>query len=481
MKFHNKNYNYAEKQMSGIERGTIKDPTDFEKKQMELFSSDKLKELKEKVNEIEARKEEVAKPVAIPFNDQMTFWNYLNDTQIGEFNPTALTKANTWLVTKTGTWLIQKNRAGYYAVKKNDKGIPTLPAAPEYPTAFFDLTYGKVPNTILQQIITFFRDIMKKYNDAEAFVQVYWDKQENKYICHVPKQKISKGQVRYDAEENLDRGEGYERYVFVYECHSHNSMPAFWSSTDDADEKELRIYGVFGQLNKDDYMNRHRFFVGEEQVDLDISLVFDMPKEEEKKYVVTHNAKQYMVNGSKLILDEKPKYIYENERGEKFYVPVENVVACKPKAEFPETWFKNINVAFASENSKAPNNYLRSTSHATSHSTNKYGMPILAKKDKGPAKDYSQDPFHVQDNVPHLDTTDEGIDYTYEQMFWEIGQTVDEVMALTNDFMDEDATYCFLEAVEAAKSLKTLDRAIQAYYVKSRQLDEGPSDGKYSR
>src|SRR5690606_38499362 len=120
----------------------------------------------------------------------------------------------------------------------------------------------------------FFREIMKRYRDAEAFVQVYWDLQEGKYICHVPKQRISKGSVNYDATENLDAVNS-ERYVFVYECHSHNSMGAFWSGTDNADEKELRIYGVFGMLHTEDYKQLHRFFVNEKAVSVGLDLIFD--------------------------------------------------------------------------------------------------------------------------------------------------------------------------------------------------------------
>lgn len=482
MQFHNKIQN-REEEMSGIQRGTIKDPTDWEKKQMNMFGPDKIQELKDKVQEI--RKPEV--PV-IPYESQVEFWGYLTDVQIGKFDPEALTKANTWVITRNGTWLVQKSSGGYYAVRKSDKGIPTLPATKELPNAFFDLANGKIPNAILQQIIAFFREIMKRYNDAEAFVQVYWDKQENKYICHVPKQRISKGSVNYDATENLD-SVSPERYTFVYECHSHNSMGAFWSGTDNRDEKELRVYGVFGQLDKDAYANKHRFFVGEEQVDVDLSLVFDMPEanEEEKRYAITHNNQQYMVSGKQLILDEKPKYILEHN-GQKFYVPLESVVPVKEpaaKVEYPETWFKVINVPSPSYDRTTPTTNLHPSLRGSMPGRNWDGgghtMPSFPKKGKSEASD----PFHFNETQGHeleeMEETveEEGLDPDYELMAYEVQQAAREILFITNDFEDPEATFAFLSAIEQDHALRAMEKAINGYYLRSRQFDEGPSDGRY--
>jgi PRTRC genetic system protein A len=317
---------------------------EIEKESLDYSEDKRIKELKEKVESI---KNTENKPV--PYESQINFWHFLNDVQFGKFDPENLTKLNTWVITRNGTWLVQKNNSGYYGVRKNENGIPTLPVANSLPVAFFDLTYGKIPNSILQQIVAFFREIMKRYNDAEAFIQVYWDKEEGKYVCHVPKQKISKGSVKYDASENLSVVNS-ERYVFAYECHSHNSMGAFWSGTDNRDEKELRLYGVFGMLHQEEYANKHRFFVGEEEVDCSIDLIFDIPKqnEDEKKYVITHNNQQYMVSSKQLILDEKPKYVLETN-GQKIYIPLEGVSVYKEpqqKVDYPESWFNGINVPF---------------------------------------------------------------------------------------------------------------------------------------
>ena len=175
----------------------------------------------------------------ISVQDQVNFWHLLTDVQYGKFDAEALAKLNTWVVAGDGTWLVQKKKSGYHGVRKSQFEIPTLPDA-KIPEAFFDMTYGKIPIEILLQVVAFFREIMKRHNNAEAFVQIYWDLEEQKYVVHIPKQQVSGGSVRYDADENLSVV-SKKRYVFVYEAHSHNSMNTFWSSVDDADEKELRI------------------------------------------------------------------------------------------------------------------------------------------------------------------------------------------------------------------------------------------------
>lgn len=435
--------------------------------------------------QVEEKKEAPA-PAVISYDDQMIFWNYLNDVQYGKFDETKLSKANTWVIMHNGTWLIQKNNSGYYGCKKQDNGIPTLPKV-ELPEAFFELTYGKLPNSILEQIIAFFRDIMKRHNDAEAFIQVYWDKQENKYIINVPKQRISKASVHYDALENLNAKEP-DRYVFVYECHSHNSMGAFWSGTDNADEKELRIYGVFGELNKDSYACKHRFFVGEEQVDLELEHVFDLPKAEEKKYLVLHNNKQYLVPGDKLQLDEKPKYIFTTAEGQTTYVPVEKVVLHKEKVEVPETWFTNINVPVYHQ----PSNYQsRYHNHVNPYKANygkkdkdkrkpltnyrgeeiedydMYGRRTSSFEDldtSGTYPSYMKDPHYYSDES--FTAEDKAIVETAE----EIENHIHELEDLTNGFEDMTTTLMMIEALEAHNLLYTLKSKLDEY------IDVGSAD-----
>lgn len=394
-------------------------------------------------------------PPVVPLDAQLTFWHYLNDVQYVTLNKEALTKQNTWLITNAATYLIQKNSAGFFGTKKSDEGIPTLPKT-TYPECFFELAYGKIPNAILEQILAFFREIMKRHNDAEAFIQVYWDKTESKYIIHVPKQRISKAAVSYTAEDNLNVKDS-SRYVFVYECHSHNSMGAFWSGTDDRDEKELRIYGVFGQLNKEAYANKHRFFVGEEQIDVDISGVFDISEETTNQYLVTHNGKQHLVPADKLKLDDKPKYIITKEDGEKIYVNVESVVLHKAKVEYPQSWFESINVPLP-------------VVHGGGHTRpiTAYGerrtSPSFGTRDESTRRGidtrsaFLNDQNFDRDGFP-LEEVDSMVVETAE----EISDCVQNLMDLTNGFDDLSTTLMFIEELEGANCLYELHKSMSDY------------------
>lgn len=152
-------------------------------------------------------------------------------------------KSSTLSVFGDGVFLLRKNPIGTFFKKINQIGFPSLPDGPE---ASFTMAMPKMPMSILQQQVSFYRDVMKKYNDAEAYTLILWDKQDEKYVVVCPKQKIAKANVRYDLEDEYPG----TRYLQVVSCHSHNSMIAKFSSTDDADEKGDMLYMVMGELNK---------------------------------------------------------------------------------------------------------------------------------------------------------------------------------------------------------------------------------------
>lgn len=56
-------------------------------------------------------------------------------------------------------------------------------------------------------------------------------------------------------------------------------MGAFWSGVDNADENELKIFGVYGKLNTATWESKQRFFVGGAEVSLNIDTIFAARKE----------------------------------------------------------------------------------------------------------------------------------------------------------------------------------------------------------
>ena len=105
-----------------------------------------------------------------------------------------------------------------------------------------------IPLSLMRQIIAFFRSFMAEHGqEYEALVLIYWDKWKEEYLAYVPKQDVSKAGIHASLQENPYDDES--RYIHYADIHSHNSMEAFFSSIDDADERGTGIYMVLGHLD----------------------------------------------------------------------------------------------------------------------------------------------------------------------------------------------------------------------------------------
>lgn len=105
-----------------------------------------------------------------------------------------------------------------------------------------------VPLALFLQVVAFFRSFLREGQEWEALVHLYWDKVKEEYRVLIPTQWVGKASV--DAllgeEDALDE----ERYLHFADIHSHNSMEANFSLTDDMDEKATRVYLVVGRLDR---------------------------------------------------------------------------------------------------------------------------------------------------------------------------------------------------------------------------------------
>lgn len=213
---------------------------------------------------------------------QIEMFKCLSSVQFGRLKEEECTALNNYFIQGEMMHLVHKNRIGLFGVKVSDTGLQGCPTTISAP-AFVKLYVPKIPEKIYRQIIGFFREVMKEHSNSEAFAQVYWDSVENEYVVHIPEQKVSGARVAYDSSTNLDRVDS-ERYIFVFECHSHNSMQAFFSGVDDADEKETRIYGVFGELDQDKHAEKFRIVVAGKYISISAGQIFDLKQPEEADF-----------------------------------------------------------------------------------------------------------------------------------------------------------------------------------------------------
>lgn len=138
-----------------------------------------------------------------------------------------------------------------YEMRKTEQGEFI---APKYNVAEFQQVRAgftpalpKIPLALIGQLTAFFRSFMEENEEYEAMAQIYWDKEKQEFFAYVPKQNVSKMEIEADLRECPYNDE--ERYLCYADIHSHNSMEAFFSATDDMDERGTGLYFVVGELD----------------------------------------------------------------------------------------------------------------------------------------------------------------------------------------------------------------------------------------
>lgn len=135
-----------------------------------------------------------------------------------------------------------------YEQRRNEIGCFTAPAENvrefEDIRAEFKMALPKIPAHIFSKVMGFFKSISDELH-YEVLVHILYDTEEKEYIIKVPKQRISEASVNSETDEPYP-----DRCIHVMDIHSHNTMPAVFSETDNADEKETRLYAVAGRFNR---------------------------------------------------------------------------------------------------------------------------------------------------------------------------------------------------------------------------------------
>ena len=179
-----------------------------------------------------------------------------------------LIEGNNYVIGEDGMYLIVKNKIGKFTTRANK--IPFVNSTPR--EGFQMNLERKIPYNFLLQTIAFFKEVMQKRGNAEAMIQVLQNP-DGEYFMHVADQEVSGGSVRFKRDAEFERTN-----LLVLDIHSHNNMGAFWSGTDNYDEKEARMYGVIGTLKQD--WPAMKFRVGSGNggfIDLDPYDVFETP------------------------------------------------------------------------------------------------------------------------------------------------------------------------------------------------------------
>lgn len=164
------------------------------------------------------------------------------------------------------------------------KSLPVIPGLKEESHIVEEslnfLPAGKIPYDYFEQLSSFFRQVMKlKKAEYEAHAWILWSKEKG-YFISVPKQSVSKASVSFSYDDDsLPPGS-----VIVVDLHSHNTMGAFYSSTDNNNDKSGIYYsGVIGKITDKDFEYVIRFNLYEDKMECKLEDIFEMPEEKVAK------------------------------------------------------------------------------------------------------------------------------------------------------------------------------------------------------
>ena len=147
--------------------------------------------------------------------------------------------------------------------------IAPIESAVEVHPGFYSNRVPKAPVRLLASVIEAFRDRTKH----ETVVEIFYNRHDGSFKPYWPPQRnATAGSVEYDP---LPETEDVFRYMNI---HSHNTMHAFFSRTDDEYETATGIYGVIGRVEDDRPEALFRFSCGGLFGQLGVEDLFDDPE-----------------------------------------------------------------------------------------------------------------------------------------------------------------------------------------------------------
>lgn len=157
-------------------------------------------------------------------------------------------------------YIIAKN--GVFLVCKNDTYTQVTPAKSFGSTNLLEINeetsvnIPKIDHATFDFIVDLFKAVYKKFS-SEVNVLLYYGHTDKKWYVRLPKQDVSGASVNYELTDDdvwYQNGEIVKKVpkglICFGTCHSHASMGAFFSATDDGDDKSNTGYQiVIGKVN----------------------------------------------------------------------------------------------------------------------------------------------------------------------------------------------------------------------------------------
>lgn len=221
----------------------------------------------------------------------------LTDRRFAPVTHESLTKSVTFVTAANGLFKVTKTPVALFkeqleTFKTNIVGLPEMEIGVE-------LAIPKIPMKYLIQALSFYRDVNEQ-DKTEASTLFFWNAEDKplpvlpglssdgKLVIYCPIQVNSATLSDFSKDDNVAWLRS--NMALLFELHSHNTMDAFFSGTDDANENMTQFYGVWGRVTSEEPAFIFRYVAGNSKIVSDPSMLFEWPKVVYKSStVVTEN------------------------------------------------------------------------------------------------------------------------------------------------------------------------------------------------
>ena len=289
-----------------------------------------------------AKKEEVPDEIRLAILAQLT------DYKVDPVADEDLTKEINYVLAANGLFKVTKKPVAVYTEKVEDITV-SLPGLPELEEGF-RLLIPKIPGKYAIQLLSWYRDVYKK-DGTECSVLFFWNHRnvdipqfdalnrplkgltvDGQLIVYVPEQENSSTLSEFGDDEMVDWFR--QNMALLLESHSHNSMDAFFSGTDDANEKMNQFYHVWGRVDQDIPAYVLRYVVGNTRKMVKLSDLFDIPQVEVKTTVKT-DVHAKVVGDMDLVLSQN---LEGSTSDTEVTTDLVEYAGPWPQVEYPEDW-----------------------------------------------------------------------------------------------------------------------------------------------
>lgn len=196
----------------------------------------------------------------------------------------------------------------------------------------------QIPSILTAKVVNFFREVQKEHR-SEAIVLLFFNEKTQKYKVVPPAQKVGPASLDYNRSIVMDG------WTMIGDIHSHSSMSAFHSGTDQGDEESFDgLHITFGNLNSElisisasIVSNGHRTIVSPEEYLKGIKLDHEIDEIEK-----IPTSRVYKWENGKMV-ETTPKYSATTFRSyrkydKRYIITSENNL----KAQCPKAWIDTV-------------------------------------------------------------------------------------------------------------------------------------------